>query len=362
MKRKNYSNILILIVLILAISLSACTGGRSSMTASGWAGITTDEDTAYVAFGSHIVAVNLTNGIERWRFPAEADAKISFYAAPEISENGNLIAGGYDNVLYSVNPDNGQGTPLFEGSEGRYVGGPLVTEDMIYAPSVDHILYAINLNGQEVWHFETEDPLWAAPASDSDCKCIYLSSMDHRVYSLDAKNGGLIWKSDDLGGSIVGSPTISEDNILYIGTFANELVALDAATGRELWRFPTEKWVWSGPVVSGDRLYFGDLSGTLFAVDRQTGGSVWQIQTGGAIVGTPVVLDDAIYFTTEDGTFRSVNTEGTNRWEHTYETSLHSGPVISGNTILVATSDPEQLLIAFDPSGAEKWSFALASK
>ena len=44
------------------------------MTASGWAGITTDEDTAYLAFSSHIVAVNLTNGTERWRFPKEADS------------------------------------------------------------------------------------------------------------------------------------------------------------------------------------------------------------------------------------------------------------------------------------------------
>ena len=92
MNRKNKSNILILIVLILAISLNACTGS-SSMTASGWAGITTDEDTAYLAFSSYIVAVNLTNGTERWRFPEEADSKISFYAAPEISESGMIDCG-----------------------------------------------------------------------------------------------------------------------------------------------------------------------------------------------------------------------------------------------------------------------------
>jgi outer membrane protein assembly factor BamB len=361
MNRKNKSNILILIVLILAVSMSACTGG-SSMTASGWAGITTDEDTAYLAFSSHIVAVNLTNGLERWRFPAEADSKISFYAAPEISEKGMLVAGGYDNVLYSINPDNGQGTSLFEGAEGRYIGGPLVTEEMIYAPSADHSLYAINMTGQELWHFETDKPLWATPTTDSGCNCIYLSSMDHRVYSLDAKTGALIWQSDDLGGAIVGTPTISDDNVLYVGTFANELVALDAATGSELYRFPTENWVWSGPVVSGDRLYFGDLSGTFYAINRKTGGSEWQIQTGGAIVGTPVVWDDSIYFTTENGTLRSVNAESANNWEHTFETNLHSAPVISGNMILVATSDPEQLLIAFDPSGVQKWSYGLESK
>ena len=233
---------------------------------------------------------------------------------------------------------------------------------MIYAPSADHILYAINKAGQEVWHFETDEPLWASPTSDSGCNCIYLASMDHMVYALDAITGALIWESDDLGGAIVGTPTISDDNVLYIGTFANELVAIDATNGTELYRFPTEDWVWSGPAISGDRLYFGDLSGTFYAVNRKTGGSEWQIQSGGAIVGTPLVLDGAIYFTTEDGTLRSVNAESANNWEHMFDTNLYSAPIISGSTILVATSDPEQLLIAFDPSGVQKWSYALESK
>ena len=134
-------------------------------------------------------------------------------------------------MIYSINTETGLGAPLFDGAEGRYIGSPLVSSDRVFAPSADHMLYAVDMNGQLIWKFETEEPLWAKPVSDPDCSCIYLSSMDHKVYAIDAKSGVQIWSTEDLGGSIVGTPSISEDMVLYVGTFANEMVALDAVQG-----------------------------------------------------------------------------------------------------------------------------------
>lgn len=355
MKRKIN---LILIILILSIALSACTG-RSSMTASGWAGLTTDEDTAYLTFNTYIIAVNLANGTERWRYPSEADPKLTFYAAPGLTEGGDLIVGGYDNVLYRLNAQNGQATILFDAAEGRYIGAPLVTSNLIYAPSADHKLYALNMDGQKVWEYETAEPLWAKPATDPDCSCIYLTSMDHKVYALEAATGATVWISEDLGGSIVGTPGISADGMIFVGTFANELVALDAATGKELWRFQAQNWVWAGPAVSEDMLYFGDLSGTFYALDPHNGESQWQLQPDGAIVGKPLITEDGIYFTTEEGSLVAVNSEGAIRWNQPFETNLHAGPVTAGDLILVATSNPENLLIAVDSNGVQKWSYGL---
>jgi len=358
MKTKKSS--LLFILLILTILLTACSG-RSSMVASGWASITTDEETAYLAFNTQIIAVNLSNGVEKWRFPAEADAKITFYAAPVLTEDGQLIAGGYDNVLYSLNPDNGQSNWKFEKAKGRYVGSPLVTEDAIFAPSADHNLYALNMSGVQIWNepFSTDEPLWAKPATDPNCECIFLPSMDHRVYAINAKTRAKLWETDDLGGAMVGTPSVSEDGKMYVGTFAKELVALDTANGRDLWRFPTEDWVWSSPVLKGDTLYFGDLSGKFYAVDRNTGQVQWQYQSDGSIVGKPLVNEDGIYFTTETGSLVSLTPDGAIRWNPTFETSLHAGPVASGDLILITTSDPENLIISVDANGVQKWSFGL---
>jgi outer membrane protein assembly factor BamB len=328
------------------------------MTATGWAGLAVDEETVYVSFNSHVIAVNLANGTEKWRFPVEADAKISFYAPPALTENGDLIVGGYDNLLYKIAAATGQGLPLFDQAEGRYVGGPLVSDGMIYAPSADHLIYALDMDGTLAWSFETEEPLWAKPVASPDCNCIYLPSMDHRVYALDAQDGSLLWKTEKLGGSIVSTPTVSEDQKLYVGTFANELVAIDGKDGSILWRFPTTNWVWSGPALFNDILYFGDLNGTLFAVDRQTGQSAWQIQATASIVGQPLVREDGIYFTIEDGTVQAVNFDGTTRWTLPFEASLQAGPLEAGDLIIVATSSPETLLIAINPNGTQVWTYA----
>lgn len=352
------NRLILLIIFILVLALSGC-AGQGAMVASGWAGLTSDGETAYISFNTQVVAVNLMNGSERWRFPVEPDPKITFYAAPALTEDGDLIVGGYDNVLYRINSQSGQGGPFFDGAQGRFIGSPLVGSDLVYAPSADHILYAVDMNGQQVWQYETSEPLWAQPATDPACNCIYLTSMDHKLYALDADSGRLLWSSPDLGGAIVGTAAISDDKVVYVGTFAKEMIALEASSGNELWRFQASDWVWAGPAIDAQSLYFGDISGTFYALDRETGDVKWQIQRDGAIAGTPLVTPEGIYFTTETGSLVCVNPDGTIRWDQALETSLHAHPVVAGDTILIATSNPENLLIAVDKNGVRKWSFTL---
>ncbi len=357
MKTKHY--LLILTLLALAAASSACTGNR--MVASGWAGVTADEDTAYLAFNNHIIAIDLANGNQRWQYPVEPDTKITFYAAPALTDDGQLIVGGYDSVIYSLNPANGQLNWTFDDAQGRYIGGPLVTENGIYAPSSDKNLYALNFSGSPIWNepFQTGEPLWAQPSTAPECNCVYLASMDHTVYAIDAQSGNELWRTVDLGGAIVSPPAISADHVLYIGTFANQLVALNADTGRELWRFDAQDWVWASPALDGDTLYFGDLSGTFYSLNRNKGQVNWKIQPDGSIVGTPLVTEDGIYFTTEEGSLVSVTPTGAIRWNQSFDESLHAGPVAAGDLILVASSQPEKLLVALDSNGAQKWSFGI---
>ncbi|MGD8750229.1 MAG: PQQ-like beta-propeller repeat protein, partial [Anaerolineales bacterium] len=311
------------------------------------------------AYNNHVYAINLTNGIERWHYPAEPDNNITFFAAPALTPDNQLIVGGYDNNLYSLDPTNAGLNWTFEESQNRYIAGPKVTENGIFSPSADKNLYAVDFNGERLWQpFETEQPLWSTPAVGNNCDCIYLPSMDHRVYAIDTSTGGMIWKTQDLGGAIVGTPEVSDDGVLYVGTFENEMLALDTLNGEIVWRFPTEDWVWAGPTLDGQHLYFGDLSGTFYALKRSSGELDWKIQPGGAIVGKPLVTEEGIYFTTEDGSIVSVSEDGTPRWNQTIEGNLHAGPVQANDLILVPTSQIQSLVIALDENGVQKWVFA----
>lgn len=353
----------ILILVLITVALAACTGGSSRrVVASGWAGIIADDDTAYLAYNTHVYAVNLTNGTERWRYPQEPDPSITFYSRPALTEDGQLIVGGYNHTVYSLDPTDGELNWTFEDSEGRFIGGPLVTSQGIFIPSTDTYLYALNFEGQPLWSepFKTEKEIWSNPAGDSDCNCVYLASMDHNIYALEAESGSTIWVTEDLGGAIVGTPAYNDDS-LFVGTFAKELVALNANTGKENWRFSAQDWVWGGAALSEDSLYFGDLSGTFFSLDPASGTQNWQIQPGGAIVDAPLVTEEAVYFATEEGLLISVSPEGVINWQEPFEGNTYSSPISANNFLLISTTDPGALLVAMDPNGVQKWTFGESS-
>ena len=77
-----------------------------------------------------------------------------------------------------------------------------------------------------------------------------------------------------------GTPLVVE-GVMYI-TAANQCYALDAGTGREIWRFerPATKGlegkVNRGAAVSGGRIFMGTDNAHLIALDRYTGALLWE--------------------------------------------------------------------------------------
>ncbi|MEJ2303884.1 MAG: PQQ-binding-like beta-propeller repeat protein [Anaerolineales bacterium] len=358
MKRK-YIFISIALV-ILASTLTACAGGATAATS--WPGLLVSGETAYVAYNTQVHAIQISNGSEQWRYPAEADNKITFYARPALAPDGQLIVGGYNNVLYSLNPDSGGVNWRFTGAKNRFIAAPLATQSGIFAPNADKKVHGLDLSGNEIWTYEMKGESWAQPIADSQCECLYVTSMDHSVYALDPANGNLIWRSGDLGGAMVGTPALDETTgTLYVGTFDRQMLAISTGDGSVVWRFPTAGWVWSGPALNNERLYFGDLDGNFYAVNAANGNKVWQLtpdQLDGAIAGTPLVLDNAIYFTTESGSLYAVDNDGNKMWSQVIGGKLYTAPAEGGELLVVTPIDNTDLLVAVSKDGgAKKWSF-----
>lgn len=349
--------IILITILTFSITASACSGSR--LSASGWPGLTTDQETAYLAAGQHVYAVNLKNGTMRWKYPTKAQNDVTFFGAPALSDDGQLIITGYDGNVYSIDPANGEENWRYERAQDRFIAGPLVTSKGIFAASADHNLYAISLEGSELWSpFETEEPIWAPPSTTEACEYIYLASMDHHIYVINIEDGSLLWKTEDLGGPIVSKPIIAEDKTIYASTFANEVLAIDVEDQDVLWRFETEDWAWASPVTDGDRVYASDLSGTFYALDKESGNVVWQVQPGGRIVSAPLIAEDRIYFGTDEGSLVVSSKDGTIQRNQTLEGKLYTSPAANGDLILVAPTGNENLLIAYDENGVMRWDFA----
>jgi outer membrane protein assembly factor BamB len=365
---RNY--LLLSVLLILSGVLSACAGGTG--TNISWPGLTVDESNqvAFVAQGSQVYAIDVENGSAKWLFPEKADRKMSFYAAPALLGEDQVIVGGYDKVLYNIDRQNGQVNWSFPDATNLYVAGPLVTDQVIFAPNSSNTLYALGIDGKKLWSFEAEHSLWSTPAFDG--KLVYLPSMDHHVYALDAQSGSQVWMSEDLGGAIAGDPTLDEAGILYVGTFNNELVALDTRNnGEVIWRAPAEGWVWSGPALDGGKLYFGDLSGYFYVVNAADGSLIDKLEPAAksnqlfssnpqGIINKPLIFKDKVYFTSEDGNLYEYDPASGAKhsiWVNPYSGKLYAGPESAGDLILVAIQGGKKVLAALDENGKQAWFY-----
>ncbi|MEQ8859106.1 MAG: PQQ-dependent dehydrogenase, methanol/ethanol family [Pseudomonadales bacterium] len=101
---------------------------------------------------------------------------------------------------------------------------------------------------------------------------------------------GLTWLHATAEHRGMEATPIVADGVMYVSTAWSRVVALDAVSGRQLWRYdpkvPGAKArdaccdvVNRGVALWGDRVYVGALDGRLIALDADTGAEVWSVQT-----------------------------------------------------------------------------------
>ncbi len=348
-------------LILFSLLISACSS--TAYASTGWHGLAVSTDTVYLAAGGQVYAIDLNTHSEKWKYPEKPNAK-GFYANPVLAPDGQLLVPSYDNILYSLDAATGNLKWKFpqtssdpHKAKGRLIASPLVIQDTIYQPSSDGHLYALDLQGNYKWDATTGRQIWAAPATDPTCGCIYVVSMDHFVYKFNAADGSLIKKSPDLEGAIVGTPTIGSDGTLYVGTFGKEMYALNGSDLSIKWRFSTHDWVWAGPALANNVLYFGDLAGNFYALKAADGtASFGELQVNNPIVDTPLVSGDKLYFTAESDTLFMVDPSG-NINSKVVGGKIYSAPVDAGDTILVAPTNFTAQLVALSLDGTQKWVF-----
>ena len=364
-KIKSKFMLTFLVMLLLAVVLSGC---GAIYRPSSWPGISISEDgeTAYVAYNTHVYAVN-QNGQEKWAYPSDA-VNMNFYAEPLETSDGNLVIGTYDNILAKVNA--GTGSLIWEFTEAgnRYIGSSAEADGLIYAPNADKSLYVLDLDGHLVWEFDTSQANWAAPLVNGEL--VFVISMDHNLYALDKDSHTEVWKTD-LGAGAMSSPVFNEDqSILYVGTYGAKVMALEAASGDVLW--VTEEdvipgWVWGSPVYDQGVLYITDSHGTVTALNAETGVMIWANSFDTPITGSVLLMDGIIYIATEGidgGQFVALDAAtGGQQWMQKVEGQLHGTPRAFGDMILVGVveGDGGMIIQAFNMNGTIRWSFTPSS-
>ena len=365
MKRLTVISLLVLAGLLL----SACSTGTSS---NSWPGLAADKDNAYLAYGQFIYAVQISNGVKVWQYPAQAGNE-QFHANPVVTSDGQVLVGssGRDYGIYSL--DAKTGNPKWAKpftADDQWVAPPLVVGDTVYAPNNDGKLYAISLaTGQLAWGpVNIGGPLWSTPITNG--KLLFLTSLDHRVYAVDLQTHKLAWSQPrDLGGSIASAPLIAADgSALFVGSFAGKIFALDPGTGRDVWSPASlSAWAWSTPVQIDKNLYVGDIAGNLYAFSAADGKQVWpQITPDNAITASPLAIPQGVVVATESGALYAYKLDRTVLWstENNQDVKniggqLYTTPILAGDLIVVAPLSGKDLLYAVNAQdGRLLWQFS----
>jgi outer membrane protein assembly factor BamB len=344
---------LILFVLLAALLLSSCVGGSAARGSTSWPGLTADADNVYIADGTYVYAVSLADGKQLWKFPEKSSS--SFFAAPVLTQDGQLLVGseGNDRALYSIDPKTGKEkwSGPFKDAKDRWVASPLVFNNAIYAPNSDGNLYILSMDGKLIAAVDLGGALWSAPVTDG--KYIYVTSLDHQFHAIDITSHKIVY-TVDLGGAIPGGPAVGTDG-LYVGSFSKKLEVISNGSHRVLTETPN--WIWSGPVLDNQTLYYADLDGNVYSFDIAGKKQNWSVKLNGAIVASPLVVGSQIIVATEAGTVVSLDKDGKNVWERTVGGKIYSNIVTSGELILVSPVSADINVAALDLGGKLVWSF-----
>lgn len=189
---------------------------------------------------------------------------------------------------------------------------------------------------------------------------VYFAS-GSRVYAVSATSGALRWKypvDQPLSTTIHTSPAYA-DGIVYIGADDGRLYALNANTGKDVWRFDTRSTISVSPTVDEGVVYFGSGDGRIWALDAKTGNplSAWKngFKVLDDISGAAAVANGMVYAVSLDQVLHAIGAvTARERWSYRLQGSvLHMAPIVSGDFLFIANGSNVTSLYA--RNGLMRW-------
>lgn len=193
---------------------------------------------------------------------------------------------------------------------------------------------------------EVEPQEFAGSAVYADT--IYTGSQSGWFFALRATNGAVRWRKQI--GAVVSTPVVSA-GVLLIGTADGTLLALDAQTGDEKWRYQSRGPIEQSPAPAGDVVVFSNEADQVVAVDALTGKFKWQYKgetpeeytlRGHAGVA---VDNDLLYTGFSNGTLVALRKDtGTVAWSTSLKgdadrfMDVDATPIVIGDRVIASSS------------------------
>ncbi|MBI5561508.1 MAG: PQQ-binding-like beta-propeller repeat protein [Deltaproteobacteria bacterium] len=128
------------------------------------------------------------------------------------------------------------------------------------------------------------------------------------------------------------SPALA-GGVLYTGSDAGKVYAIDLASGGALWSFDADYPVGGAPGVADGKVCFGAANGVFRCLEAASGRELWRFQAKSGIVSSPLIKDGRVWFTSSDDRLHALSLDkGERLWTYTrgtYQTVAPELPLSS---------------------------------
>lgn len=226
-------------------------------------------------------------------------------------ENGIAYIGASDHTFRAVNIRTGEVKWAFAGVRGYIETRPLVTDNKVIFGAWDNTLYALNkADGKELWkwtggltrmHFSPA-AVWPVAADGK----VFITDPQRAMTAIDIETGNTVWRTfQSMVRETIG---LSEDKERIYSKTMNDSIVCYSTKGdqpHKLWASNVGFGYEHAPSMQVEKngVVFGSTKeGLIFALEATTGKVLWKHKTGNSLISTVVPLDNnRVLFTATSG-------------------------------------------------------------
>jgi outer membrane protein assembly factor BamB len=222
---------------------------------------------------------------------------------------------------------------------------------------------------RRLWQIDAHDTLEFPPTVGYGL--VYLAQQKGLFFALSAETGRVAWKKS-FGRCAAASPTIGKGLVyqsymhpvecLQDQAGANGfLIAWDADTGRERWRFNSAP-IESSPLLHGNRLFVGTWDHNVYAINAKNGRKIWSFQADNQVNSSAAYWRGRIFIGSDGGTLYALSAKtGKLLWSRSEAREFwYATPTVAYGRVYVGNTDGTMYVYGAK-SGKLLWARPLGS-
>jgi len=293
----------------------------------------------------NLYALSLADGSLKWTYETE-----SLIESSPLVWNGTAYYGDDDGEFHAVDITTGKARWTYE-TGGQIISSANHVGDRIVFGSYDGSVYCLASDGKLVWKCETQDRVHGTPGvvgkhvfSNNEWRgkayCL-AAGCDESMHVISAEDGSQV-RGIDMG-SVSGASAAVRGDRVYVGTYGNQVVAINWVSGEVVWTYENADRQFpymSSAAVTDNLVIVGGRDKHVRALDAETGKQRWEFATRSRVDSSPVVAGDSVFVGSSDGNlYRLAVADGRELWRFEAASPITGSPAIADNRLVIGTVD-----------------------